>query len=69
MRINELIEIDITDNGMNFEGIARLNDKVVFVPYGIKGERVKARMVKENLIRFHQKNNAFYWKINKEIEE
>lgn len=29
----------------------------------------KARMVKENLIRFHQKNNAFYWKINKEIEE
>lgn len=47
MRINELIEIDITDNGMNFEGIGRYNDKVVFVPGTIVGERVQARVVKD----------------------
>lgn len=44
---NKSVELDIVDNGMNFEGIARLNDKVVFVPYGIKGERVKAKIVKD----------------------
>lgn len=47
MRINELIEIDITDNGMNFEGIGRYNDKVVFVPGAIVGERVQARIIKD----------------------
>lgn len=47
MRINELIEIDITDNGMNFEGIGRYDDKVVFVPGAIVGERVQARVTKD----------------------
>jgi len=47
VRINELIEIDITDNGMNFEGIGRYNDKVVFVPGAIVGERVQARVTKD----------------------
>ena len=47
MRINELIEIDITDNGINFEGIGRYDDKVVFVPGAIVGERVQARIVKD----------------------
>lgn len=47
MRINELIEIDITDNGMNFEGIGRYEDKVVFVPSAIVGEKVQARVVKD----------------------
>lgn len=48
MENNKIVELDIIDNGMNFEGIARLNDKVVFVPYGIKGEKVKAKIVKDN---------------------
>ncbi len=43
---NEIINLDIIDNGMNFEGIARLDNKVVFVPYAIKGEKVKAKIVK-----------------------
>ena len=47
MENSKVVELDIIDNGMNFEGIARLNDKVVFVPYGIKGERVKAKIIKE----------------------
>lgn len=48
MRINELIEIDITDNGINFEGIGRYDDKVVFVPGAVAGERVQARVIKDN---------------------
>lgn len=48
MRENDLIELDIIDNGMNFEGIARHNDKVVFVPDTIKGEKVLAKVVKDN---------------------
>lgn len=47
MKNDEIIELEIIDNGMNFEGIARLNDKVVFVPYGIRGERVKAKIIKD----------------------
>ena len=43
----DLVELEIIDNGMNFEGIARIDNKVVFVPYVIKGEKVKARIIKE----------------------
>lgn len=48
VRVNEIIELDIEDNGMNFEGIARYNDKVVFVPNTIKGEKVLAKVIKDN---------------------
>ena len=47
MKKTDLVELEIVDNGMNFEGIARLDDKVVFVPYGIKGEKVIASIVKD----------------------
>lgn len=43
---NELVELEIVDNGMNFEGIARLDDKVVFVPGAIVGEKVKVSIIK-----------------------
>ena len=49
MRENDLIELDIIDNGMNFEGIARHNDKVVFVPDTIKGEKVLAKVAADVL--------------------
>ena len=48
MKKNEEVELDIIDNGMNFEGIARVNNEVVFVPGAIKNERVKARIIKAN---------------------
>lgn len=47
LKVNDIIELDIIDNGMNFEGIARCDDKVVFVPDTIKGEKVVARVIKD----------------------
>lgn len=42
MNINEVVELEITDSGMNGEGVAHFDSKVVFVPYTLKGERVRA---------------------------
>lgn len=42
MNVKELIELDITDSGMDGCGVARYGGKVVFVPYVLKGERVRA---------------------------
>lgn len=42
MKIKDIIELDITDNGMNGEGVGRVDGKVVFVPFTLKGERVRA---------------------------
>ena len=48
MKKNEEVELEIIDNGMNFEGIAKVDNKVVFVPGAIKNEKVKARIIKAN---------------------
>lgn len=48
MKKNDEIELDIIDNGINLEGIARVDNKVVFVPGAIKGEKVLARIIKVN---------------------
>ena len=42
MNVNDVIELEITDSGMDGEGVAHFDGKVVFVPYTLKGERVKA---------------------------
>lgn len=42
MVAKEIIETEILSNGMDGEGIARIDGKVVFIPYTIKGERVRA---------------------------
>ncbi|MCH5165429.1 MAG: 23S rRNA (uracil(1939)-C(5))-methyltransferase RlmD [Clostridiales bacterium] len=42
MNIGDIIEIEILSNGMDGEGVARCDGKVVFVPYTLKGERVRA---------------------------
>ena len=43
---NEEYIVDIIDNGYEGEGIAKINDFVVFVPEAIKGEKVKILIVK-----------------------
>lgn len=48
LKKNDEVELEIIDNGMNFEGIARVDNKVVFVPGAIKGEKVLARIIKVN---------------------
>ena len=48
MKKNDEIELEIIDNGINLEGIAREENKVVFIPGAIKGEKVRSRIIKVN---------------------
>lgn len=38
---NEEYIVDIIDNGYEGEGIAKINDYIIFIPQAIKGENVK----------------------------
>lgn len=46
MKKNEEYEVEITDNGFQGEGIAKVDGQVVFVPGTIKGEKVKIKILK-----------------------
>lgn len=48
MKKNDEIELEIIDNGINLEGIARHENKVVFIPGAIKGEKVLTKIIKVN---------------------
>lgn len=48
MEKNEVYELEIIDNGTSFEGIAKIDNKVVFIPGAIIGEKVLARIIKVN---------------------
>ena len=45
---NEEVILDIIDYGSNFEGIARIDNKVVFVNDALKGEKIQGKIIKEN---------------------
>lgn len=53
---NEEVILDIIDYGSNFEGIARINNKVVFVNDALKGEKIHAKIIKENASYMIAKN-------------
>ncbi len=42
MNVGDVLELDIQGSGMDGEGVARVDGKVVFVPFTLKGERVRA---------------------------
>lgn len=46
MKKNDIIDLEIIDNGFNFEGIAKVNDMVVFIPGAIITEKVRAKIIK-----------------------
>lgn len=48
MKKDDILELEILDNGLNFEGISRYQDKVVFVPNAILKEKVRAKILKDN---------------------
>lgn len=50
MNVKDVIEVEISSSGMDGEGVARVDGKVVFVPYTLAGERVRAvvKTVKRN---------------------
>lgn len=45
---NENFEVDILDNGMDGEGIAKIDGYTTFIKGAIKGEKAKIKMVKVN---------------------
>mgnify|MGYP003571314128 CR=1 FL=1 len=45
---NEEYIVDIIDNGINGEGIAKINNFTIFVKEAIKGEKVKIHILKVN---------------------
>ncbi|MDD3303844.1 MAG: 23S rRNA (uracil(1939)-C(5))-methyltransferase RlmD [Clostridia bacterium] len=46
MNKNEYVDLEIIDNGSSFEGIAKKDGKVVFVPGAIIGEKVLTKVIK-----------------------
>ena len=49
LKENNIYEFEIIDTGMNLEGIAKSSDgKTVFIPHTLKGEKVKAKVLKVN---------------------
>jgi len=42
-----MIKLTIDNLGMNFEGVARLENKVYFVPYALVGEEIEAEVVED----------------------
>ena len=45
---NEEYIVDIVDNGVDGEGIAKIERYTIFIPGAIKGERLKVLIVKAN---------------------
>ena len=62
MKKNEEYVTTIIDNGYQGEGIAKIDDVIVFVPNCIKGEKVKLKILKE-------KNNIAFGKVIEVIEK
>ncbi|HOO23442.1 MAG TPA: TRAM domain-containing protein, partial [Clostridia bacterium] len=52
LKQDDIITAVIADYGMEGEGIARLGEYTVFIPFAIKGETVKAKVtyVRKNLV-------------------
>ena len=48
MKKDDILELEVIDNGSNFEGIAKYNDKVIFIPNAITNEKVKVKIIKDN---------------------
>lgn len=46
MKKNDIITVDIVDNGINFEGIAKVDKMIIFVPGTIMGENIDVRIIK-----------------------
>ena len=46
MNKNEEYIVDVIDNGFQGEGIAKINGVPVFIPNGVKGEKIKIKILK-----------------------
>lgn len=48
MNKNDRYDLEIIDSGMNFEGIAKYDNQVIFIPEALKGEIIDTRIIKNN---------------------
>ena len=48
LKKNDIYTVEVIDNGMDLEGICRIDNIPVFVPGLIKGETAKIKIVKVN---------------------
>ena len=48
MQKNDILNLEIVDVGYNGEGVAKMDNIVIFVPFALKGEIVKAHILKVN---------------------
>lgn len=48
MKKNDKYDLEIIDNGMNFEGIAKCDNQVVFIPEALKDEIIDTKIIKVN---------------------
>lgn len=48
MKKNDIVTVDVIDNGIEFEGIAKYDNTVIFIPNSIEGENVDVRIIKVN---------------------
>ena len=60
MKKNDIIQLDVIDAGANGEGIAKVDNFVIFVPFALQGEKILAKLLKVN-------KNFAYAKIEKII--
>ena len=48
MKINDIYEVIINDEDDIGNGITRIDDFVVFIPYALKDEKIKIKIIKIN---------------------
>ena len=48
MKINDIYEVTINDEDDVGNGITRIDNFVVFVPYALKDEKIKVKIIKLN---------------------
>ena len=65
MKKNDILNVDVIDNGMNFEGVAKVDNKVIFIPNAIKGENVDIIVIKVTkdyaigkILKINKKSNS-----------
>ena len=60
--------VDIIDNGYEGEGIAKIDDKVIFIPNCIKGEKVGIKILKVSKLICYGKLMEIYEKSNYRVD-
>ena len=76
---NDILDLEIIDNGSAFEGIAKHDGMVIFVPGAVITEKVRAKIIKvtssyaiarveEILVKSEYRGQGIYKQLLKELE-